>query len=136
MPDKNIQCADCGQAFVFTEREQEWYREKGLSHEPRRCKDCRASRKTGGGGSGGGGGGGGDHGDHGGHGNGGNGGGGGGGGGGHGGGGGASRRSRPKGETFQAECATCGKPTEIPFRPDPSRPVYCRDCFVARGKKR
>ncbi|MCK6481340.1 MAG: zinc-ribbon domain containing protein [Planctomycetes bacterium] len=131
MPDKNIACVDCGQTFVFTEREQEWYREKGLSHEPRRCRDCRASRKTGGGGQGGGGQDAGHGGGHGGGGQGGE-----GAGGEHGGGGGGHRRPRPKGESFQTTCATCGKPTEVPFRPDPSRPVYCRDCFVARGKKR
>lgn len=131
MPDKDITCVDCGETFVFTEREQEWYREKGLSHDPRRCKNCRSTRKTPG--SGGGGGGHGDPGHHGGGGGGGyHGGGEGGGGGGHG-----SRRGPSRNrEMFQAACATCGKPTEIPFRPDPSRPVYCRDCYVARGKKR
>lgn len=117
MPDRNIVCVDCGAAFVFTEREQEWYREKGLSHEPRRCKTCRGQRKSGGGGPPRadappppreGGGSGGSH---------------------------PRRPSRDR-EMFTAACATCGKPTEVPFRPDTSRPVYCRDCYVARGKKR
>ncbi|HEU4395179.1 MAG TPA: zinc-ribbon domain containing protein, partial [Planctomycetota bacterium] len=36
VPDRTIRCADCNKDFQFTEREQEWYREKGLTHEPRR----------------------------------------------------------------------------------------------------
>lgn len=34
-----------------------------------------------------------------------------------------------KKEMFQATCATCSKPCEVPFRPTGERPVYCRDCF-------
>ena len=30
---------------------------------------------------------------------------------------------------FSAICANCGKNTTVPFKPDPSRPVYCKDCF-------
>lgn len=26
-------------------------------------------------------------------------------------------------------CANCGKPTQVPFLPTGSRPVYCQDCF-------
>ena len=27
-------------------------------------------------------------------------------------------------------CADCGKKiTELPFKPDPSRKIYCRDCY-------
>jgi CxxC-x17-CxxC domain-containing protein len=32
-------------------------------------------------------------------------------------------------ELFDATCATCGKATQVPFRPTGQRPVYCRDCF-------
>jgi CxxC-x17-CxxC domain-containing protein len=28
-------------------------------------------------------------------------------------------------------CANCGKPTQVPFLPTGSRPVYCQDCFQA-----
>lgn len=28
-----------------------------------------------------------------------------------------------------ASCAHCHKPCEVPFKPDGSRPIYCRDCF-------
>ena len=45
MPDKNIQCKDCGTTFVFTESEQEFYQEKGFDNEPQRCPECRAARK-------------------------------------------------------------------------------------------
>jgi CxxC-x17-CxxC domain-containing protein len=27
--------------------------------------------------------------------------------------------------------AACGKPAEVPFRPDGSKPVLCRDCFAS-----
>ena len=30
---------------------------------------------------------------------------------------------------YKATCSECGKETEVPFEPDPSRPVYCRDCY-------
>ena len=59
MPDFEITCAECGATFPFTEREQEYYRERGLSH-PKRCKPCRDARRANFGGArqGGGGGGG------------------------------------------------------------------------------
>jgi len=37
---------------------------------------------------------------------------------------------------FETTCATCGKPCQVPFKPDASRPVYCLDCYNTRGKKR
>ena len=118
MSDKTINCVDCGADFVFTDREQEWYRDTGLVHEPRRCKTCRSTRKPGG-----------NHGpdDH-------------------------APRPAPAGDApprdrpprpparpkvmHTVACATCAKETEVPFKPDPSRPVYCRECYAARGKKR
>lgn len=45
MPDKKIICKDCGQEFLFTEGEQEFYKEKGFEHDPVRCPDCRRKRK-------------------------------------------------------------------------------------------
>jgi len=44
--DKTIKCVDCGESFVFTVGEQEFYRTHGLSHAPTRCKRCRDTRKT------------------------------------------------------------------------------------------
>ena len=45
MSDKNLTCKDCGASFIFTESEQDFYREKGFTNEPTRCPDCRAARK-------------------------------------------------------------------------------------------
>ncbi|MBI2776599.1 MAG: zinc-ribbon domain containing protein [Chloroflexi bacterium] len=115
--DKNLTCADCGQEFVFTASEQDFYAQRGFT-EPRRCASCRASRKAargdgdsyGGGSSRGGGGyssGAGSY-------------------GGGGGGGGYDRGPR---EMFSATCSNCGKDAQVPFRPTSGKPVYCSDCF-------
>ncbi|MBP9669519.1 MAG: hypothetical protein KBE09_04495 [Candidatus Pacebacteria bacterium] len=40
---------------------------------------------------------------------------------------GARGEGRP--EMHSATCANCHKPCEVPFKPDGSRPIYCRDCF-------
>lgn len=45
MPDLEITCAECGNSFEFGEREQDYYRERGLSH-PKRCKPCRDARRA------------------------------------------------------------------------------------------
>lgn len=44
--DRTLVCQDCGQEFVFTAGEQEFYAEKGFENEPKRCKDCRVSRRN------------------------------------------------------------------------------------------
>ena len=44
--DKTLVCKDCGQEFVFTAGEQEFYAEKGFQNEPQRCKECRNARKN------------------------------------------------------------------------------------------
>lgn len=43
--DKTLKCRDCGQDFIFTAGEQEFYSEKGFVNEPQRCKACRNARK-------------------------------------------------------------------------------------------
>ena len=43
--DKKLVCKDCGQEFVFTAGEQEFYAERGFQNEPQRCKPCRDARK-------------------------------------------------------------------------------------------
>jgi len=43
--DKELTCKDCGQAFIFTGGEQDFFAERGFS-EPVRCKPCRDARKT------------------------------------------------------------------------------------------
>jgi len=45
MEDKTLICIHCGKKFTFTEGEQEFYKEKGLEDEPKRCSDCRKARK-------------------------------------------------------------------------------------------
>ena len=123
--DKTLVCADCGQEFLFTSSEQEFYSARQFS-EPRRCASCRAARKAARGDSGGGGGGYGasSYGNGGGY-----------GGGSYGGsrgggyGGGASRGPR---EMFDVTCSSCGREAQVPFRPTSGKPVYCNDCFASR----
>jgi len=35
-------------------------------------------------------------------------------------------------ETHKAVCTDCGDECQVPFKPDPSRPVYCRECWAKR----
>lgn len=44
--DKVLKCRDCGEEFVFTAGEQEFYAEKGFQNEPQRCKSCREQERT------------------------------------------------------------------------------------------
>lgn len=44
--DKELTCKDCGNQFVFTAGEQEFYAEKGFENEPSRCRECRNARKA------------------------------------------------------------------------------------------
>jgi len=44
--DKTLVCKECGQEFVFTAGEQEFYAERGFQNEPQRCKACRDARKA------------------------------------------------------------------------------------------
>lgn len=44
--DRNLPCKDCGEEFVFTAGEQEFYATKGFENEPQRCKNCRDNRKA------------------------------------------------------------------------------------------
>jgi CxxC-x17-CxxC domain-containing protein len=123
--DRTLTCADCGQEFVFSASEQQFYTDRGFS-DPRRCPDCRRARKaqrqgSNGGsysasGSGYGSGGGGGY----------------SGGGGYGGGGGGGYRERAPREMFEAVCSNCGKTASVPFRPTSGKPVYCDDCFSKR----
>ncbi|MQC82883.1 MAG: hypothetical protein DWG75_01340 [Chloroflexi bacterium] len=100
--DRELNCRDCGGAFVFTAGEQEFYATKGLEHDPVRCPSCRATRKMmrpedrdfapaygvyvswGG---------------------------------------------RTPRQLHVASCAQCAGMTEVPFRPRDDRPVYCSDCY-------
>jgi CxxC-x17-CxxC domain-containing protein len=108
--DKTIVCVDCGAEFTFTADEQQRFAERGFTNEPKRCKTCRDARKNQQG----------DGGQRGGRG---------------------SSAGRPGGrgdyssgprQMYPATCASCGKATEVPFKPSGNRPVYCRDCFQAQ----
>ncbi len=44
--DKTLVCRDCGQEFVFSAGEQEFFQEKGFTNEPGRCPECRAARRS------------------------------------------------------------------------------------------
>ncbi len=43
--DKTLVCNECGQEFVFSAGEQEFYAARGFQNEPKKCKACRAARK-------------------------------------------------------------------------------------------
>jgi CxxC-x17-CxxC domain-containing protein len=107
--DKTLTCRDCGQEFVWTAGEQEFYQSRGLQNPPSRCPSCRAARRAGGGGGGGGSYAGG------------------GGGGGYGGG---------QREMFTATCSNCGREARVPFQPRGDKPVYCSDCFEKQRSTR
>src|SRR5258706_2234740 len=105
--DQLLKCVSCGEEFLFTAGEQAFYRERGLTHAPTRCKRCRDLRKArpprearaGGGPPGG-----------------------------------AHARPAAGGarERFDAVCWSCGRSTHVPFRPVSGRPVYLRDLFPVR----
>lgn len=103
--DKTLVCRDCGQEFVFTAGEQEFYAQKGFTNQPSRCPSCRSANKAARNGGGGGGGsyrsdgGGGDY---------------------------APRAERTM---HPAICSSCGQETMVPFVPTSGKPVYCSDCF-------
>jgi len=44
--DKTLVCKECGEEFLFTSGEQEFYNERGFQNEPQRCKTCRDNRKA------------------------------------------------------------------------------------------
>ena len=44
--DITLRCKDCGNDFVFTAGEQEFYAEKGFPNQPQRCRECRIARKN------------------------------------------------------------------------------------------
>jgi CxxC-x17-CxxC domain-containing protein len=106
LQDRTLTCRDCGQQFVFTGGEQEFYQSRGLMNEPGRCPGCRSARKA-------------SRGD-----------------GGYaygpprdGGPRSSGGYDRPRRELFPAVCAQCGKDTQVPFQPRGDKPVYCSDCF-------
>jgi len=39
-------------------------------------------------------------------------------------------------EMHDAVCGECGQKCQVPFKPDTSRPVYCRECYAKRRPPR
>ncbi len=105
MTATDITCAACGTGFQFTQEEQEFYESKGFQ-PPRKCKPCRDAAKQSRGGGGGRGG--------------------------YGGGGGGGYGRAPR-QMYDAVCAGCGVNTQVPFQPNGTKPVYCRECFQANS---
>ncbi len=44
------------------------------------------------------------------------------------------RGPRPQREMFNAICASCNSKTQVPFRPNGDRPIYCSDCFTKKKR--
>ncbi|MBQ4585569.1 MAG: zinc-ribbon domain containing protein [Clostridia bacterium] len=44
--EKTLICKDCGEEFIFTVGEQEFFASKGLENEPKRCKKCRDAKRN------------------------------------------------------------------------------------------
>ncbi len=104
--ERQLSCQSCGGEFAFTAEEQEFYDTKGFQ-EPKKCKPCRdAAKQSRSGGYGRGGGGG---------------------------GGGYNRGPR---QLYDAVCASCGVQTQVPFQPNGSKPVYCRECYQGSSVSR
>lgn len=121
MPNKQLSCTECGSNFVFSERDQAFFEQKGF-REPRRCPSCRGQRA-------------GKptktlytaycaHGNH-------------------------SVQvpfevdaSRPwicrdckaskDASMFHGNCSDCGAAVRLPFTPDAGRPIYCKTCYQTR----
>ena len=105
-----LKCVDCGAEYEFSARDEAFYKEKGWN-PPRRCKTCRDKR--------------------------------------------AGAPKLPPGiapggldsdtdiipakapPKFKVNCASCGQETMVPFKPNASRPAYCRSCFnrIRAGRK-
>lgn len=44
--DETLVCKECGNEFVFTAGEKQFYKEKGFVNKPKCCKPCRDARKN------------------------------------------------------------------------------------------
>ncbi len=41
LQDQVLMCADCGDDFTWEAGSQEYFREMGITSEPKRCEECR-----------------------------------------------------------------------------------------------
>jgi len=46
LEDKILVCKDCGNKFIWTQGEQQFFHDKGLKNIPKRCKECAATYKA------------------------------------------------------------------------------------------
>jgi CxxC-x17-CxxC domain-containing protein len=99
--DKTMTCRDCGQLFIWSSGEQEFFASRGLASPPSRCRDCRDTRRgtqtrmydrTSGSDS--------------------------------------YKTYGGSREMFTTTCSQCGNEARVPFIPRGHRPVYCSDCFA------
>lgn len=42
--DRSLTCVDCGNDFVWTAKDQDFFQRKGFQ-QPKRCKDCRTKKQ-------------------------------------------------------------------------------------------
>ncbi len=45
--DKELKCVDCGTTFVFSAGEQAFFNDKGFTHDPKHCKQCKEQSEGG-----------------------------------------------------------------------------------------
>ena len=45
--DRILNCIDCGEDFVFSAGEQQFFADKHFVNDPKRCKTCKAKRTSG-----------------------------------------------------------------------------------------
>jgi CxxC-x17-CxxC domain-containing protein len=45
LEDRTLTCRECGDSFIFSAGEQQFFATKGLQHDPQRCPSCRAQAK-------------------------------------------------------------------------------------------
>ena len=43
--DRLLRCIDCGADFIWSAGEQAFFADKGLRHEPKRCRACKTTKK-------------------------------------------------------------------------------------------
>lgn len=106
-------CTDCGGSFEFSDSEQQAFAARGFS-TPKRCRTCRAAKRR-------------RQANH------------------------APAaaagaiavqsaperprpRPRPAAEMHSATCTVCSALTEVPFRPDGVRPIFCLPCLKQRTR--
>jgi putative zinc ribbon protein len=44
MADRTLKCVDCNSDFIFSDRDQAFFQQKGFT-DPKRCKPCRDIKK-------------------------------------------------------------------------------------------